>query len=240
MAKNNLRIVTANQITAVNSDTDAKSLNDYKSQGDTGNTFVLTTNSLSASPIAVIAYLPETTDSVGMSITNQTQVFETTTSAYKNQTTGYGSGKYIVKYYTPTAGTTSITVSFNATVKVSKFIVGYYWVPKYNTQYGIQVGFEDLSTTERLQSGDMYTTLAPRNKTLQFDLSYLDETDKFQLFDIYKSVGKVNGIFVSAFPLDSDQQKEQMFSIYGKFNTLNNITHTMFTMYSNTLNISEF
>lgn len=241
MAQNNLRIITANQLTAVNSSTAAKSLNDYKSQYDTGTTFVLSTNIIPAGPIAIVAFLPETTGSISMNVSGLGTILnETTTSSYTGQSIGYGAGKYVVKYITTTQALSSFTVSFSSSVKVSKFIVGNYWAPKYNTQFGVEVGFEDSSTIERLQSGDIYATLAPRNKTLKFDLNYMDETDKFKLFDIYKSLGKTKPLFVSVFPEDTDKEKEQMFSIYGNFSTLNNITHTMFTMYSNTINISEF
>lgn len=238
MAQNNLRIISNNAVTQVNSTTTAKSLNDYKSQFDTGTTFTITTTALTG-PIAVIAMLTEAVGSITMTVTGQAAVAETTTSSFTGQTVGFGGGKYIVKYFTPTANTTSFTVTFSTSVKVSRFIVGNYWSPKYNTGYGVQVGYTDLSTSERLQSGDLYTTVSPRNKTLQFDLQYMDESDKFQLFDIYRSIGKTKPVFISVFPLDSDQQKEQMYSIYGKFSTLNNISYVMYTMYSSSLQLEE-
>lgn len=238
MAQNNLRIVTNNQVTQVNTSTTANSLNDYKSQYDTGTTFTITTNAVTG-PIAIIAMLTDTVSSVTMTVTGQTAVTESTSSTYSGQTVGYGGGKYVVKYFTPTPGTTSFTVTFSASVKVSKFIVGNYWSPKYNTGYGVQVGYEDATSSERLQSGDIYTTISPRNKTLQFDLQYMDESDKFQLFDIYKSIGKTKPIFISVFPENTDQQKEQMYSIYGKFNTLSNISHVMYTMYSSSIQLEE-
>lgn len=238
MAQNNLRIISNNLVTQVNASTTSKSLNDYKSQYDTGTTFTITTTAVTG-PIAVVAMLTEAVGSVTMTVTGQTAVTEATTSSYTGQTSGFGGGKYIVKYFTPIAGTTSFTVTFSTSVKVSKFIVGNYWSPKYNTGYGVQVGYEDASTSERLQSGDIYTIISPRNKTLQFDLQYMDESDKFQLFDIYKSIGKTKPVFVSVFPENSDQQKEQMYSIYGKFNTLSNISHVMYTMYSSSIQLEE-
>jgi hypothetical protein len=158
---------------------------------------------------------------------------------FTGQTVGYGGGKYIVKYYTLASSTTSFTVTFSSSVKVSRFMIGNYWSPKYNTNFGVQVGYEDATTSERLQSGDLYTTIAPRNKTLQFDLQYMDESDKFQLFDIYRSIGKTKPVFVSVFPEDLDKQKEQMYSIYGKFNTLSNISYIMYSIYSSSLQLEE-
>jgi hypothetical protein len=235
---NNLRILLNNAATQVGGSATANSLNDYKSQFDTGTSFTITTSALTG-PIAVVAMLTETTGAVTMTVTGQSGVTESTTSSFTGQTVGYGGGKYIVKYYTLASSTTSFTVTFSSSVKVSKFIVGNYWSPKYNTNFGVQVGYEDATTSERLQSGDLYTTISPRNKTLQFDLQYMDESDKFQLFDIYKSVGKTKPVFVSVFPQDTDQQKEQMYSIYGKFNTLSNISYIMYSIYSSSLQLEE-
>lgn len=238
MASNNLRIVTNNAVTLVGGVSTAKSLNDYKSQYDTGTSFTITTTALTG-PIAIVAMLTEEVGSVTMTVTGQSAVTESTTSVFSGQTVGFGGGKYIAKYFTPAAGTTSFIVTFSASVKVSRFIIGNYWVPKYNTGYGVQVGYADASTTERLQGGDLYTTAAPRNKTLQFDLQYLDESDKFQLFDIIRSLGKIKPVFASVFPDDTDKQKEQMYSIYGKFNSLSNISYAMYSMYSSSVQLEE-
>lgn len=240
MSQNNLRIVSNNLLTQVNGSTTAKSLNDYKSQTDTNTSFILTTTAVTNSPLAIIAVIADSVGPVTMTVVGELPaVTESTTSNFTGQTVSSGGVKYVVKYLTPAPGRTSFTVTFPASVKISRFIVGNYWSPKYNTGYGVQVGYEDATVNERLQSGDLYTTISPRNKTLQFDLQYMDETDKFQLFDIYRSVGKARAIFVSVFPQNTDQQKEQMYSIYGKFNSLGNIAHTMFTMYSSSLQLEE-
>lgn len=238
MAQNNLRIVLNNALTQVNASTTDNTLNDYKSRYSTGTTFILTTLALTG-PIVVVALLTEAVGPITMTVTGQTGVTESTTSVFSGQTVGYGGGKYIAKYFTPTAGTTSFTITFSSSVKVSKFIVGNYWSPKYNTGYGVQVGYTDNTNVERLQSGDQYVTLAPRNKQLQFELQYMDESDKFQLFDIIKSIGKAKPIFISIFPEHSDQQKEQMYMIYGRLSNISNISYVMYTMYASSLQLEE-
>ena len=238
MARNNLRIVTDNKVTQVNGSSTAKSLNDYKSQTDSGTSFTITTSSVTG-PVVIVAMLAEQMGSVTMTVTGQGSVTEATISNFTGQTSGYGGVKYVAKYFTLNSGTTSFTVTFSQSVKVSKFIVGNYWSPKYNTGYGVQVGYEDAATYERLQNGDLYTTVAPRNKTMQFELQYMDESDKFQLFDIYRSVGKAKALFASIFPEDDDQQKEQMYSMYGKFATIGNINYVMYTMYASSIQLTE-
>ena len=235
----NLRLIYANKLTQVNGASTAASLNDYKSQTQNGTTFTLTTSSITG-PVAVVAMLANTTGTVTMTVTGQTGVVEATTSNVNTSpNVGYGGTKYIAKYFTLASGTTSFTVTFSQAVDVSRFIVGNYWIPKYNIPFGISVGFDDATTIERLQSGDQYTTVMPRSKTMSFELAYLDESDKFYLFDLVRTIGKTSPVFVSAFPEDSYQDKEQMYSIYGRFNTPPNIAHNVYTMYASSIQLDE-
>lgn len=240
MAGNNLRIITSNKITAVNGSTTANSLNDYRTRYDTGTTFTLTVANISGN-VALAAVLTERTSSITMTVTYNTTnvaVSDTTSSNYTTSA-GFGGGKYITAYFTVPSGVTSLTITFSASVNVSRFIYGNYWSPVYNTSFGVQVGYDDASSSERLQSGDLYSTIAPRHKTMQFDLQYMDESDKFKLFDIYRALGKAKPLFVSVFPADTDKEKEQMYSIYGKLTNLNGISYVMFTMYASSLQLEE-
>lgn len=239
MSANNLRILYNNVVTQVNGSATSNSTNDYKSQYDSGTAFTITATSVTGN-IALVAMLTEATSSVTMTVTGQTGVVESTSSTISSsKPSGYGGGKYIASYFTLGAGTTTFTVTFSSSVKVSKFLVGNYWKPKFNIGYGVQVGYEDGTSYERLQGGDLYPILAPRNKTLQFSLEYIDEIDKFTLFDIIKSIGKSKPLFVSLFPEDIDKQKEQMYSIYGVLDSPPGITYAMYTMYSSSFQLSE-
>jgi hypothetical protein len=247
---NNLRIIYANQVVSATNSVTAitNCLNDYKSQTDTSSTFVVTTNTLKAGTIVGVAiYLSEEINTVRMVVNTSNIVNETTTSSFSTGAVGFGGGKYVTKYITLTADTTSFTINFTTTdtlvpkqVKVSKIVIGNYWSPKFNTEYGVQVGMEDSSSYERLQSGDQYVTNSPRYKTLQFNLQYLDQTDKFSLYDIIKQIGKSKAIFISIFPEDTDKEREQMYSIYGRFQAMPSISHTMFTIYASSIQLEEF
>lgn len=235
----NLRIVHTNRLTQVAGSAAHPTLNDYKSQTSTGTSFVLTTSSVSGN-IAVVAYLPEQTGSVTMTVTGFTAVTENTVSAATNLATGYGGGKYVVVYITGASARTSFTVTFNTSVKVSRFIVGNYWSPQHNIPFGISTGYTDTSSSERLQGGDLYTTPGPRHKTLQFQLEYLTDTDKFEFFSILKSTGKLGCMFVSAFPEDTDKSREQMYSLYGKLTQLSAISYAQYTRYTSSVDLEEF
>lgn len=236
-----LRLVYANKLTQVGGSSTHAALNEYKSQTAAATTsYSLTTSSISGD-IAVVAYLPEHTGAITMTITGLgSAVTDSTVINGTSLPSGYGGGKYIAFYATGVTSRTTFTVTFSTSVKVSRFIVGNYWSPKYNIPYGISVGFDDKTSTERLQSGDLYATNGPRNKTLQFQLEYLHETDKFNLYKVLKTIGKTGYVFVSAFPEDADKEREQMYSIYGKFSELSSIVYSQYTRYTSSVSIEEF
>jgi hypothetical protein len=237
----NLRIIHTNVLTQVAGSATHPAMNDYKSQASTaGTSFALTTASISGN-IAIVAYLPEHTGSITMTITGLLPaVTESTVSAPTTLPNAYGGGKYVAVYLTGVSARTTFTVTFSASVKVSRFIVGNYWSPEYNIPFGITTGYTDTTTSERLQSGDLYSTPGPRNKTMQFELQYLTDSDKYQFFSILKNVGKLGSLFVSAFPEDTDKEREQMFSIYGKLTNLNAISYAQYTRYATSVELEEF
>ena len=226
-------------LTRVGGSTTDPATNDYKSQTSTGTSFGLTTNSISGN-IAIVAYLPEQTGSITMTVVGLTAVTESTVSATSNLPNAYGGGKYVAVYLTGVSERTSFVVSFSSSVKVSRFIVGNYWSPQYNIPFGITTGYTDTTTSERLQSGDLYSTPGPRNKTMQFQLEYLTDSDKYEFFSILKNTGKLKCLFVSAFPEDSDKSLEQMYSIYGKLSNLAGISYAQYTRYASSVDIEEF
>ena len=235
----NLRIIHTNALTFVGGSATHPTMNDYKSQTSTGSSFALSFTPLSGQ-IAIVAYLPEHTGSITMTAQGfLPDVTESTVSSTTSLPNAYGGGKYVVLYMTITTRTT-FTINFSASVKVSRFIIGNYWSPVHNIPFGITTGYTDTTTSERLQSGDLYSTPGPRNKTMQFELQYLTDSDKYQFFSILKSVGKLGSIFVSAFPQDADKELEQMFSIYGKMTNLNAITYAQYTRYATSVELEEF
>jgi hypothetical protein len=236
-----LRLVYENKLTQVGGSTTHAALNEYKSQSAAAaSSYTLTAGSISGN-IAVIAYLPEHVSSITMTITGLgSAVTDSTVTNVTSLPSGYGGGKYIAVYLTNVTARTTFTVTFSASVKVSRFIVGNYWSPKYNIPYGVSVGFSDTSSTERLQGGDLYSSSGPRHKTLSFELEYLHESDKFNLYKILKTIGKTGYVFVSAFPGDIDKEREQMYSIYGKFSDLNAIVYSQYTRYTSSVSIEEF
>lgn len=250
MAANNLRIVSTNRVVSVGGSwtgTANNVLNDYRSQFASTNAATVTATISSGftvgTKVAVILVLTNQTSSISLSASaTNFSATSSSTGVTLATTLGIGGGQYLVAYGTVTSGTsgTIFTITVPSTTKISRIIIGEYWEPKYNTGFGIQTGFNDNSSSERTQSGDLYTIVGTRNKILSVNLDYMDESDKYKFYDILKTNGKMIPLFVSVFPNNtSDTEKEQMFSIYGKFTDLTNITHSMWTIYTSTISIEE-
>lgn len=252
---NNLRILTRDIITAVNNSETAKCMNDFKSQYDTGSTFSLSGDFYYADnneKYAIVLYLAENPGPTTIYLKDDTYnsqiAYYSASIPYnplfggRNEAPlGYGSGGYIVLYVTGSQikNRLRLKLEFSGPVKLSRIMMGQYWSPKYNANYGISIGYTDMTSVERLQGGDQYAVIGPRHKTLRFDLQYVDQADKDYLLDLAKLVGRSKPIFISVFPEDTDKTKEQMYSVIGRLVTPPNISHTMYSMYATSLEIEE-
>lgn len=165
-------------------------------------------------------------------------------SAYRYS---FGGGSYFSKYFTKLTTckglkitcTSNYIAGYDSYVEVGRVIVGDYWSPTYNTEFGLSVGIEDSSTSQRAQNGALITDIGTSYKTLSFNLNYLTEADRTVLFDIIRSVGTRGSLYVSLFPEDDNPIKEYTYQIYGRLTDLATISHPMYTMYASTINIQE-
>lgn len=156
----------------------------------------------------------------------------------------YGGGTYARVWFTQ-ASCSSIVIEIIDTnsskyVEAARLIVGSYWSPKYNTEYGLSAGTKDMSTSERSESGNLITNRGAIYTSLNFELSWLTPNDRFEMARILKGNGTSKPLFISLFPDNSeDWGKEQSHQIYGKLPDLPNITHPIYGMYSTSITIEE-
>lgn len=156
----------------------------------------------------------------------------------------YGGGTY-ARVWFPHATCTSIVVEIidtNASkyVEAARLVIGAYWSPKYNTEFGLTNGNKDMSTSERSQSGDLITNRGALYNSLNFDLNWLTPSDRLDLTRILKGNGLTKPLFVSLFPDNStDWAKEQSYQIYGKLSDIPAITHPIHGIYSASIDIEE-
>jgi hypothetical protein len=155
----------------------------------------------------------------------------------------YGGGSCATIYFSKINNCRSFTLDVISNtqnfVELSRIIIGDYWSPKYNTEFGISVELQDSSTEIRTDAGDLVTEVAPTNKLLSFSLNYMEKEDRDILFSIARNVGRYRSIYVSIFPEDDDKQKEYLHQVYGRLVQNVTITHPMYTIYSTSLSIQE-
>lgn len=146
------------------------------------------------------------------------------------------------------ATTTATGVAYGATniyIEASRLIIGPYWSPKYNTDYGLTNTVKDMSTHDRTDAGDLITKRGPRYSTLSFDLKWLDQADRIQLTKLLIGSGMSKPIFISLFPdntdtgLAVDYEKERAHQCYGKMVQVPGVSYSTLDIYSTQIEIEE-
>lgn len=156
----------------------------------------------------------------------------------------YGVGTSARRYFTQTtcqslAITITDTSPAAAYAEISRLIVGTYWSPVYNTEFGISVDINDLSSHSRTQAGNLITDTNTITKSLSFSLNYMTASDRDIMFKIMLLNGKRRSIFVSIFPEDTDSTKEVIHQIYGRLSDSPSINHPMYSIYATAIKLDE-
>lgn len=158
----------------------------------------------------------------------------------------YGGGSS-VRVYSPTLHTTvrSIDITIvdgtnpSGYMELSRLLVGNYWSPVHNTEFGLEVGYKDASTHVRSDSGNLFTYIGSVSKYLNFTLGYMVDSDRNTFIELLRQYGKRKAFMVSIFPEDTDKEKEALYEIYGKLSDDGRITHPMYTKYVSSISIEE-
>lgn len=128
-------------------------------------------------------------------------------------------------------------------IEISRLIVGDYWSPTYNTNYGMTSTVKDMSEHERTQGGDLVTQRGPRYNCLTFNLDWLTHSDRREAARLMLGNGISKPVLVSLFPDStgdtSDYERERSHQIYGKFAQIPGITYQNIEFYSMPLELEE-
>ena len=147
-----------------------------------------------------------------------------------------GSFRYLSIEVTDTSQSTRI-------IEISKLVVGMYWEPTYNTNFGVSHSMEDMSEHERSESGNLLTNRGPRYRTLQFDLSYLDASDKQEFTRFMIANGTFMPLFISVFPNNGNTsallEQERSHMLYGKLVSTPSLKYFAPQVYSTSLEVEE-
>ena len=144
-------------------------------------------------------------------------------------TFSYGGGTYATLFFTPTVGEKVIidiidSSNTNGYVEASSIVIGKYWEPVHNAEYGASIALRDTSKHSRNDSGDLMTSRGARYKRLGFTLSMMQAADRTSLMEILIRNGLSVPLFISLFPESTDDQEKQIYQIFGQLTKLGAIS----------------
>lgn len=101
-------------------------------------------------------------------------------------------------------------------IDCARLVVGAYWSPEYNADYGATTGINDASQNARNDAGDLLTDRAALSETLQINLEMMPPADRARVNQIMRSSGTARPVLVALIPSDADPLLQQDTLIYGK------------------------
>lgn len=124
-------------------------------------------------------------------------------------------------------------------VQASTLLIGDHWEPEITADLGVQLGYEDLSTQSRLDSGAVRNQSRPMYKSLQFQLSALSLDEGQKLNQIVRHLGLSRPVFVSLYPEHSDVNLERSHQLYGKLRRMNPFSTPFYNTNQISLSVEE-
>ena len=122
-------------------------------------------------------------------------------------------------------------------LEISRLVVGNYWSPEYNAEYGAQLQLQDASEDYRTAAGDLKTAMGAASDKLSINLAHLTPTDRARLMRILRENSKGKAMLFSLFPQNPDPLLEQDHMLYGKASNLDAVATPYYDTYSAPLQI---
>lgn len=122
-------------------------------------------------------------------------------------------------------------------IEVSRLVVGNYWSPEYNAEYGAQLTLQDTSENYRTAAGEQRTAVGTTSDKLKVDLAHLTPQDRARLMRILRESSTVRPLLFSLFPENPDTVLEQDHMLYGRVANLDAVSTPYYETYSAPLQI---
>lgn len=122
-------------------------------------------------------------------------------------------------------------------LEISRLVVGNYWSPQYNAEYGAQLQTQDSSENYRTGAGNLKTALGTTSDKLSINLTHLTPMDRARFMRILRENGKGKPMLFSLFPENPDPLVEQDYMLYGKVSNIDAVATPYFDTYSAALQI---
>jgi len=156
-----------------------------------------------------VAAIPYTTDEAYVWSKGSADPFKTE-SPYWLYFTAIACQSYIITFSaTPTATYWS----------ASRLFLGKYFEAAVNPDYGLQLGYADITDRNRTQGGSLRTNVGAIWRTLSMDLNGINENERGTWMQIMRQAGTGRDVVASAFPGDGTS-RERDHTINGKLVSL--------------------
>ena len=124
-----------------------------------------------------------------------------------------------------------------AYVEAGRLIVGDYWDPEYNADYGAALQVQDSSERYRTGAGSLKTQRGTVSSKLSLQLSHLGAADRARFMRILRENGAARPLLVSLFPEHADPLLEQDHMVYGLPTNLGAVSTPYYETYAVPLEI---
>jgi hypothetical protein len=123
-------------------------------------------------------------------------------------------------------------------LQAKRLVMGNYFEPAVNAEYGLQLQWEDDSAQQRTQGGSLRTDRRARYRSLAGTLGRLDASERAVFMEACRVAGLASEIFVSVYPGAGGSQ-ERDYSMLGKFVRMPRNTDAEVANWKSTFQIEE-
>jgi len=166
------------------------------------------------------------------------------TLAQSSSAYAYGGG-VAASVYIPVQSARRVTVDIVDTnnlqgyLEATRIVIGAYFSPTYNAEYGASLMMEDMSKNFRSDAGNLHTDVGARYKKLSVSLTALLPVDRAAIWKIVSYCGTGSPVFLSLHPDNDDDNLEQAHIVYGKFTSMSAIASRDYLIYSTPLEVES-
>jgi hypothetical protein len=122
-------------------------------------------------------------------------------------------------------------------IEMSRLVVGNYWSPEYNAEYGASLLRQDSTENYRTGAGELKSAVGTMHDGISINLAHLTPTDRARFMRILRENGKERAMLFSLYPENTDPLLEQDHMVYGKASNLDAVATPYYETYSAPLQI---
>lgn len=150
----------------------------------------------------------------------------------------WGGGVAATCWVVPTQGVYGVKIdvadsaNLQGCLEASRLIIGEYYQPVMNAEYGASSVMEDTTTTFRTDAGNLLPDVGTKFKKVSLTLSFMQAADRAGLWKLVNYCGKSQPVFLSVLCGHDDKELEQSLTVYGYFTSASAVACTNYLIYS--------